>query len=92
MFQSNQHVPLCPPHRANFVWHQLDPRIAIMPQTFAAAEIVLRVSHSRVSLTQLLGMDAGSRHCALQKAVAAKVSVEEQTVPVCQFLSLPQVL
>ena len=77
---------------ATFVPHLLEPRIATMTLTIAAAAIVLRASHSHVSLTQFLGMDAGSRHCALQKAVAAKVSCEEQTVPVCQFLSLPQVL
>ena len=37
----------------------------------AAAEIVLRRSHSHVSLTQSLGLDTGSQRFALQKDVKA---------------------
>ena len=75
-FKSNQNVPLCLPHRASSVSHLLEPRIATITPTIAAAAIVLRTSHSRVSrLTQPLGLESGSQHFALQKAVAAKVSV-----------------
>ena len=60
---------------ATFVSHLLEPRIATMLPTIAAAAFVLRVSHSRVFIvTQPLEPDSGSRHFALQKAVAVKVS------------------
>ena len=42
--------------------------------TNAAATYVLRLSDSHASLTKSLGLDAGSQHFALKKAVAAKVS------------------
>ena len=42
--------------------------------TIAAVAIVLRTSHSHVSMTQPLELDSGSQHFALQQAVAAKVS------------------
>ena len=70
----------------------LEPRPAPTLATIAAVEIVLRISHSHVHLTQLLGLDNGSRPFALQKGVAARVSCGEQTVPRLEFLSLPQVL
>ena len=73
-FKSNQRVLLCPPHRATFVLHLLDPRTAIMTQTIAAVDSVQKASHSHVPLTQPLGLDTGSQHFALQKAVAARVS------------------
>ena len=63
-------------HLATFVSHLLEPRIATIP-TIAAAAIVLRTSQFHVSLTQPLGLDAGSQHFALQKAVAVKVSGEK---------------
>ena len=44
--------------------------------TNAAATYVLRLSDSHASLTKSLGLDAGSQHFALKKAVAAKVSDE----------------
>ena len=49
-----------------------------MTPTIAAAAIVLRTSDFRVSLTLPLGLDSGSRHFALQKAVAVKVSGENE--------------
>ena len=42
--------------------------------TNAAAANVLRLSDSHASLTKSLGLDAGSQHFALKKAVASKVS------------------
>ena len=42
----------------------------------AAAEIVLRSSHSHVSLTQSLGLDTGSQRFALQEAVAVQVKLD----------------
>ena len=53
--------------------------IAIMTAatTNVAATNVLRLSASHVSLTQSLGLDAGSQHFARKKAVAAKVSGEK---------------
>ena len=48
--------------------------IATILVTIAAAAIVLRNSQFHVSLTQRLGLDTGSQHFALQKAVAVKVS------------------
>ena len=69
-------VLLSLPHLATFVSHLLEPRIATITPTIAAAAIVLRTSHSPVSpLTQPLGLDSGGQHFARQKAVAAKVSV-----------------
>ena len=75
-FKSHQNVLLCLPHRATSVLHLLEPRIATITPTIAAAAIVLRTSsHSCVSrLTQPLGLDSGSQHFALQQAVAARVS------------------
>ena len=70
----NQNVLLCLPHRATSVPHLLEPRTATMTQTIAAVDSVLRTSHSRVTLTRPLGLDTGSQHFALQKAVAARVS------------------
>ena len=72
--KSNQNVLLCLPHRATSVLHLLEPWTATTLVTIAAADIVLRTSHSHVSLTQPLGLDAGSQHFALQKVVAARVS------------------
>ena len=72
--KSNQNVLLCLPHRATSVPHLLEPRTATISQTIAAADFVLRASHSHVFLTQPLGLDTGSQHFALQKAVAARVS------------------
>ena len=46
-----------------------------MTQTIAAVDTVLRASHSHVTLTQPLGLDTGSQHFALQKAVAVRVSM-----------------
>ena len=58
-----------------FVSHLLEPMIATMLSTIAAAAFVLRTSHSHVFIvTQPLELDSGSRHFALQKAVAVKVS------------------
>ena len=62
---------------ANFVFHLLKPRIAIITQTIAAVAIVLKRLHSLVSLTRPLELDSGNQHFALQKAVAAKVSGDE---------------
>ena len=61
-------------HLATFVSHLLEPCIATILVTIAAAAIVLRTSRFHVSLTQPLGLDAGSQHFALQKAVAVKVN------------------
>ena len=46
-----------------------------MTDNIAAVDIVLRASHSHVTLTRPLGLDTGSQHFALQKAVAAMVSM-----------------
>ena len=64
-------------HLVTFVSHLLEPRIATMTMTIAAAAIVLRTSQFHVSLTQPLGLDAGTQHFALQKAVAVTVSGEK---------------
>ena len=72
--QSNQNVLLCLPHRATSVLHLLEHRTAITLVTIAAVDSVLRTSHSHVTLTRPLGLDAGSQHFALQKVVAARVS------------------
>ena len=61
-------------HLVTFVSHLLEPRIATMTMTIAAAAIVLKAPQFHVSLTQPLVLDAGSQHFALQKAVAARVS------------------
>ena len=61
-------------HLVNFVTHLLP---ATMTMTIAAAAIVLRTSQFHVSLTQPLGLDAGTQHFALQKAVAVTVSGEK---------------
>ena len=91
-FKSNQRVLLCPPHRATFVLHLLDPRTAIMTQTIAAVDSVQKASHSHVPLTQPLGLDTGSQHFALWKVVAARVSGEETSVNKFLFVSFsPQV-
>ena len=72
----DQNVLLCLLYRATSVSHLLEPRTAtIMTQGIAAADIVLRASHSHVTLTQPLELDTGSQHVALQKAVAARVSM-----------------
>ena len=63
-------VLLSLPHLATFVSHLLEPRIATIP-TIAAAAIV---SCFHVSLTQSLGLEYGSQHFALQKAVVVKVN------------------
>ena len=73
-FPFNQNVLLCLPHQATSVLHLLEPWIATILLTIAAAASVLRASHSHVLLTQPLELDSGSQHFALQKAVAAKVS------------------
>ena len=80
-FKSNQRVLLCPPHRATFVLHLLDPRTAIMTQTIAAVDSVQKASHSHVPLTQLLGPDTGRQHFALQTTVAVKVSEDVKSDP-----------
>ena len=73
--QSNQNVLLCLPPRATSVPHLLEPKTATTLLTIAAADFVLRTSHSHVFIvTQPLGLDTGSQHFALQKAVAARVS------------------
>ena len=64
-------------HLVTFVSHLLEPRIATMTMTIAAAAIVLRTSQFHVSLTQPLVLDAGTQHFALQKAVAVKVNGEK---------------
>ena len=69
-------VLLCLQNLATFVYHLLEPRIATIPN-IAAATIVLRTSHFLVSPTLPLELDSGSRHFALQKAVAVKVSGEK---------------
>ena len=61
-------------HLVNFVTHLLP---ATMTMTIAAAAIVLRTSQFHVSLTQPLGLDSGTQHFALQKAVAVTVSGEK---------------
>ena len=76
-FISNQNVLFCLPILLTFVFHLLEPRIAITLPTIAAVAIVLTASHSLVSLTRSLELDSGNHHFALQKAVAAKVSVDE---------------
>ena len=58
-------------HLVNFVTHL---PLATMTMTIAAAAIVLRTSQFHVSLTQPLGLDSGTQHFALQKAVAVKVN------------------
>ena len=73
-FLPNQIVLLCLPHRATCVLHLLEPWIATMTRTIAAAANALKTSHSHVLLTQPLELDSGRQHFALQQAVAAKVS------------------
>ena len=79
-FQFNQNVLLCLPHQATSVLHLLEPWIATILLTIAAVVNVLRTSHSHVPMTQPLELDSGSQHFALQKAVAAKVSVGDSIV------------
>ena len=59
----------------------LEPRPAPTLATIAAVEIVLRISHSHVHLTQLLGPDTGRQHFALQTTVAVKVSEDVKSDP-----------
>ena len=73
-FNLLQNVLLSLQHLASFVSHLLEPCIATMTLTIAAAVIVLRTSRFPVSLTQPLGLDSGSQHFALRQAVAARVS------------------
>ena len=87
-FISNQNVLLFLHRRVTFVFHLLEPRIAITRPTIAAVAIALTASPSLVSLTRSLELDSGNQHFALQKAVAAKVSGDES----CQNVSFPQVL
>ena len=82
-FISNQNVLLCLPILLTFVFHLLEPKIAVTRPTIAAVAIVLTASHSLVSLTRSLELESGTHHFALQKAVAARVSCEE---PVNHFL------
>ena len=84
--KSNQNVLLCLPHRATFVPHLLEPWTATTLVTIAAADIVLRTSHSRVSLTRPLGLDTGSQHFALQKAVAVMVSTVLMELSKCVLI------
>ena len=56
--------------------HVLERRTATILVTIAAAASVQRTSHSHVSLTRPLGLDAGRQHFVQQKAVAVKVSKE----------------
>ena len=76
-FIPNQNVLLCLPILLTFVFHLLEPRIAITLPTIAAVAIVLTASPSLVSLTRSLELDSGNQHFALQKAAAAKVSGDE---------------
>ena len=72
-FNLLQNVLLSLQHLATFVSHLLELCIAAI-LTIAAAAIVLGTIQFHVSLTQPLGLDAGSQHFALQKAVAVKVN------------------
>ena len=84
-FISNQNVLLCLPNLATFVFHLLEPRIAITLPTIAAVAIALTASPSLVSpMTRSLELESGNQHFALQKAVAAKVSGDEKR-PKCIF-------
>ena len=76
-FISNQNVLLCLPILLTFVFHLLEPKIAVTRPTIAAVAIVLTASPSLVSLTRSLELDSGNQHFALQKAAAAKVSGDE---------------
>ena len=77
-FISNQNVLLCLPILLTFVFHLLEPRIAITLPTIAAVTIALTASHSLVSLTPPLELDSGNtQHFALQKAVAVMVGGQE---------------
>ena len=83
-FQSDQNVLFCLHQRTTSVLHLLEPWTATLLhttllqatllQTIAAADAVLRTSHFHVSLTRPLGLETGSQHFALQKAVAVRVS------------------
>ena len=76
-FISNQIVLLCLPILDTFVFHLLEPRIAITLPTIAAVAIALTASPSLVSLTPPLELDSGNQHFALHNPVAAKVSGDE---------------
>ena len=73
-----KNVLLCPLHRATFVLHLLECRTATLLVTIAAVATVLRASRAHVSLTRPLGLDTGSQHYALQKAVALRVSQSQK--------------
>ena len=79
-FQFDQNVLLYPPSWATFVSHLLMIAIMTAATTNVAATNVLRLSASHVSLTQSLGLDAGSQHFARKKAAAAKVSGEKPII------------
>ena len=76
-FIPNQNVLFFLHRRVTFVFHLLEPRIAITLPTIAAVAIVLTASPSLVSLTRSLELDSGNQHFALQNPVAAKVSGDE---------------
>ena len=76
IFQSNQNVLLCLPHRATSVLHLLEPRSASTRaleamSTAAAADVAFTLL---VLLIRPLDPDSGSQRFALQKVVAARVS------------------
>ena len=75
----------CPHRQPTSVLNQVEPKSATTTRTLAAADFVLRISHSPVPSTQPLVLESGSHHFALQMAVAVKVSGRDEIVTVNIF-------